>query len=157
VRLPHHALPEVDKASIRLATTFLGRRLKPLCRSPDDRRRPEGQGVQRSPRAAAAAHGIAMGVGSQRAAIENPKLADTYAVILDHDVPLRMANLACRNSSCGRRRRRPRRDGPRDGRRARLVHHLNFLQEAVQPEGDTGAKALAAIRRIAATSRCPSS
>src|SRR3990170_2656178 len=41
----------------------------------------------------AAEVGVAMGVGSQRAALEKPELEDTYAVVKDHAVPLRFANL----------------------------------------------------------------
>src|SRR5256712_11347969 len=41
----------------------------------------------------AAEVGVAMGVGSQRAALEKPDLAPTYAVVKDYDVPLVLANL----------------------------------------------------------------
>src|SRR3989449_11608286 len=41
----------------------------------------------------AAEVGVAMGVGSQRAALEKPDLAPTYAVVKDYDVPLVFANL----------------------------------------------------------------
>jgi len=42
---------------------------------------------------AAEKYQIGMGVGSQRAAIENSDLSDTYGIIKDFDIPIRFANI----------------------------------------------------------------
>ena len=152
IRLRHNALPEMDKADVDLSTRFLGRKLAaPLQVTGMTGGARKAKEFNDRLARAAALHGLAMGVGSQRAALENPKLADTYAVILEHDVPLRFANLGLPQLILW---------GDEAASKAKqavamveahaLCVHLNFLQEAVQPEGDTGARGgLAAIRRVA--------
>lgn len=151
VRLRHNALPEMDKADVDLATTFLGRRLKaPLLVTGMTGGARKAKEFNARLAAAAAAHGLAMGVGSQRAALENPGLADTYSVILDHDVPLRIANLGLPQVILwGDEAVAKAKEAVAMVKAHALAIHLNFLQEAVQPEGDTGAKGgLDAIRRL---------
>lgn len=98
--------------------------------------------------------GIGMGVGSQRAAIEKTDLSSTYSVIKDMDIPLKIANIGAPQlieQETGRV------FGPDEVKKAVemidadvLAIHLNYLQEVVQPEGETGAKGLlSAIKRIA--------
>ena len=94
VRLLHNALPELNKDQVDLTTMFLGRKLQaPIQITGMTGGAQKARDFNDALAAAAAKHGVAMGVGSQRAALENPKLADTYSVILDHKVPMRMANL----------------------------------------------------------------
>lgn len=158
VHVPHNALPEFDRADVDLSTTFLGRELAaPIQITGMTGGAPQAKQFNNALAEAAAAHGIAMGVGSQRAAIEDPSLADTYAVILDHDVPLRMANLglpqliAWGDAAAGHAETALEMI---DGHA--LCIHLNFLQEAVMPEGDTnGAGGLAAITSLAADLQVP--
>src|SRR5207237_10052688 len=104
---------------------------------------------------AAAEVGVAMGVGSQRAGLEKPELATTYAVVKDHGIPLVFANLGAPQLVPQEGKRAY---GIADAKRAidmidadALIIHLNFLQEVVQPEGDRRAKGcLATIRALAA-------
>ncbi|HUR63453.1 MAG TPA: type 2 isopentenyl-diphosphate Delta-isomerase [Candidatus Thermoplasmatota archaeon] len=151
LRLRHNALPEMDKAEVDLATEFLGRRLKAPFQvtgmTGGARKAKEFNGRLA---AAAAEHGLAMGVGSQRAALENPSLEDTYRVILDHDVPLRMANLGLPQLILWGDEAVAKAEKAVEMVEAHaLCVHLNYLQEAVQPEGDTVARGgLAAIRRL---------
>ena len=77
-----------------------------------------------------------MGVGSQRAAIEIPELANTFQVRLYAPDVLLLANLGAVQLNYGY--------GVEQCRRAvemieadALILHFNALQEAVQPEGDT--------------------
>ncbi|HEX2065637.1 MAG TPA: type 2 isopentenyl-diphosphate Delta-isomerase [Candidatus Thermoplasmatota archaeon] len=158
LRLRHNALPEIDRSEVDLATTFLGRHLgAPLQvtgMTGGARRAKEFNGRLA---AAAAEHGLAMGVGSQRAALENPDLEDTYRVILDHDVPLRMANLGLPQLILwGEAAVAKAEQAVAMVEAHALCVHLNYLQEAVQPEGDTVARGgLAAIRRICRELRVP--
>jgi isopentenyl-diphosphate delta-isomerase len=156
VHLLHDALPEVDLEAIDTSVTLFGRPLKaPLILSSMTGGFGMGKTINANLAQAAAETGVAMGVGSQRAALEKPELAETYAVVKDYDVPLRFANLGAPQlvAQAGKRAY-----GLEDARKAMamvdahvLIVHLNFLQEVVQPEGDRRAKGcLAAIGRLAA-------
>jgi isopentenyl-diphosphate Delta-isomerase len=158
VRLRHNAVPEMDKAQVDLATTFLGRRLRaPLLVTGMTGGAPKAREFNDRLAAAAAEHGLAMGVGSQRAALENPDLADTYSVILDHDVPMRLANLGLPQVILwGDEALAKARDAVAMVEAHALCIHLNYLQEAVQPEGDTvAAGGLAAIQHLSKGLKVP--
>ena len=155
VRLVHHALPEIDLDDIDLHVTLFGRRLEaPLVISSMTGGFGMGGEINANLATAGAEVGVAMGVGSQRAAIEKPELAETYAVVKDYDVPLRFANLGAPQLVPQGSNRAY---GLADARLAmEMVHadalivHLNFLQEVVQPEGDRRGKGvLAAVRALA--------
>src|SRR2546421_1855847 len=157
IHLVHDALPEIDLDAIDLSVKFFGKKLRaPLIISSMTGGFGMGKEINANLAKAAAEVGVAMGVGSQRAALEKPELAATYAVVRDHGVPLVFANLGAPQLV------------PQEGKRAygltdakkavdmihadALIVHLNFLQEVVQPEGDRRAKGcLAAIRSLAAT------
>ncbi len=156
VHLLHHALPEIDLDDIDLSVTFFGKKLEaPLVISSMTGGFGMGGEINANLAKAAAEVGVAMGVGSQRAAIEKPELEPTYAVVKDHAVPLLFANLGAPQliPQAGKRAY-----GVADAKKAMdmigadaLIVHLNFLQEVVQPEGDRRAKGcLAAIKTLAA-------
>ncbi len=156
VRLVHRALPEIDLDDVDVSCTLLGRRLAaPLVISSMTGGFSMGREINANLAKAAAQVGVAMGVGSQRAALEKPELVDTYAVVKDHDVPLRFANLGAPQLVPQEGKRAY---GLEDARRAiamvdahALIVHLNYLQEVVQPEGDRRAKGvLGAVSRLAA-------
>ncbi|HYS72338.1 MAG TPA: alpha-hydroxy-acid oxidizing protein, partial [Thermoplasmata archaeon] len=141
VRLVHDALPEIDFDEVDVSTTLLGHKLAaPLVISSMTGGFGGGREINANLARAAAEVGVAMGVGSQRAALEKPELADTYAVVKDYDVPLRFANLGAPQLVPQEGKRAY---GVEDAQRALemvdghvLICHLNFLQEIVQPEGD---------------------
>jgi isopentenyl-diphosphate delta-isomerase len=147
----HNALPEVDIDDIDLGTNFLGKRLKaPLLISSMTGGFDMARKVNRNLAAAAQKLGLAMGVGSQRVAIEEPAAADSFKVRdLAPDILL-LANLGAvqLNYSYGveQCRKAVAMIGA-DG----LILHLNVLQEAAQPEGNRNFKGLA--RRIAEVCR----
>ena len=158
IRLPHNALPEMDKHDVRLTTRFLGKRLEaPLLVTGMTGGARKAKEFNDRLAAAAAAHGVAMGVGSQRAALENPKLADTYSVILDHDIPMRLANLGLPQIILWGEAAAGKAEQAIEMIEAHAICiHLNFLQEAVQPEGDTDARGgLAAISRLSKALKVP--
>jgi isopentenyl-diphosphate Delta-isomerase len=132
----HQALPELDLAQVSTETTFLGKRLRtPLLISSMTGGTAEALEINRTLATAAQETGMAMGLGSMRAAIEDPKLANTFYVRdVAPDIPL-YANLGAVQLNYGY--------GIDECRRAlemceadALILHFNALQEAVQPEGD---------------------
>jgi isopentenyl-diphosphate delta-isomerase len=135
VRLRHRALPERDLAAVDLRTRLLGRPLQaPLVISAMTGGTPESAEINRQLTRAAAAHGIALVLGSGRRLLDDPATLRTYRPPSEDRPPLLLANLGAAQV----------RD--RDGlwRAAEVVEqldadglsiHLNPLQEAVQPEG----------------------
>jgi isopentenyl-diphosphate Delta-isomerase len=141
-RLPHTALPELDLTDIDTHTTFLGKPLcAPLLISSMTGGAADVAHINLALAEAAEALGLAMGVGSQRAALRDERLAYTYQVRrVAPSIPL-LANLGAVQLNYGY--------GVDECRRAvemieadALILHLNALQEAVQPEGNTNFKGL---------------
>jgi len=136
-RLVHCALPGFDLEDVDPSTRLLGKRLAaPLLISSMTGGTPEAGAINRRLAEAAQAAGVGMGLGSQRAAIEHPALADTYRVRPVAPDILLMANLGAVQLNYGY--------GVDQCRRAvemveadALILHLNPLQEALQPDGDT--------------------
>ena len=147
----HNALPEVDIDEIDLSTTFLGKRLKaPILISSMTGGFDVAGRINRNLAAAAEHLGIAMGVGSQRVALEMPEAADSFAV---RDVApgiLLLANLGAVQLNYGYGLDECRRAVAMIGADG-LILHLNVLQEAVQPEGNRNFKGL--TQKIAAICR----
>lgn len=134
----HCALPDLNLDEVDTSTTLLNKRLAaPLLISSMTGGTPEASAINQRLAEAAQAAGIGMGLGSQRAAIQDPSLANTYRV--RHVAPdiLLLANLGAVQLNYGY--------GPDECRRAvemveadGLILHLNPLQEALQPGGETG-------------------
>lgn len=82
VELVHNCLPDISLDEVNLATTAVGLRLPaPLYINAMTGGAPQVTDLNRALAAAAAELGIAMAVGSQRAALEDPELARTYQVV----------------------------------------------------------------------------
>jgi isopentenyl-diphosphate delta-isomerase len=134
-RLEHRALPEIDYGEIGIASTFLGRPLRaPLLISCMTGGTGAAARLNHNLAIAAEACGIAIGIGSQRKALEDPTTAETFR-IRPHapSVPI-LANLGAVQLNYGY--------GLDECRAAvamidadALVLHLNPLQEVIQPEG----------------------
>jgi len=155
VRLVHEALPEVDLDAVDLRTNFLGRELAaPLFIAGMTGGHAEATKVNACLARAAERHGLAMGVGSQRAAVRRPELSATYAVAREEaptaflvgnvGAPQLIAQGGTPTLTVEEIR------GLLETIRAdALAVHLNFLQETVQPEGDRRAVGvLEAIREL---------
>lgn len=138
VRLIHKALPEVDRDEIDLSTEIFGHKLNaPLMIESMTGGTPVAAKMNRTLAKVAETLGIAMGVGSQRAGIEDESLAYTYRVAREAapSIPL-FANLGCPQIA---------RDDALDRAKKAvdmidatgLFIHLNALQESVQFEGET--------------------
>lgn len=132
----HQALPEIDLAAVDTAVSLFGKSLNtPLLISSMTGGTAEAGKINRTLAEAAQTVGIAMGLGSQRAAIEDSSLANTYHV--RHVAPdiLLFANIGAvqLNYSYGLEQCRRAVDMCEADA---LILHFNALQEAVQPEGD---------------------
>lgn len=136
-RFTHQALPELNLEDIDLNSGLFGRELRaPILISSMTGGTEQAGKINRVLAEAAQETGIAMGLGSQRAAIENPGLSDTFQVRqLAPDVLL-FANLGAvqLNYEYGIEQCQQAVDMIEADA---LILHLNPLQEAVQPEGDT--------------------
>ena len=136
-RFIHQALPELVIESIDLSTKIFGRKLQaPILISSMTGGTKEAGVINSSLAEAAQEMGVAMGLGSQRAAIEHSEAASTFRV--RHVAPdiVLFANIGAIQLNYGY--------GIEECQRAvnmveadALYLHLNALQEAVQPEGDT--------------------
>ena len=143
VDLFHNALPEINENEINLSIQLFGKKLgAPILISGMTGGYPEGKKINEHLAAAAAKFQIGMGVGSQRAALENPKLAETYSVIKEYDIPLKIANIgASQMVLWDKKTILENAEKIVDMIDADvLAVCLNFLQEAVQPEGEAHAK-----------------
>lgn len=140
----HNALPDLDIDEIDIETTFLGKRLKaPLLISSMTGGFSLARTVNRNLAAAAQELGLAMGVGSQRVAIEEPSAADSFKVREIAPDILLLANLGAVQLNYGYGIDQCRRAVEMIGADA-LILHLNVLQEAVQPEGNRNFSGLTA-------------
>jgi isopentenyl-diphosphate delta-isomerase len=162
IRIVHDALPDVDAADVDVSATFLGRRLRlPLVISGMTGGHGRALAVNETLARVAERRGIAIGVGSQRAALRDPMLVPTYSVVRESaPTAFVIANVGI--SQLVKQELDPAL-GVRDIARIvamvranALALHLNYLEESVQPEGQTRARgALAAVRALAAKSRVP--
>jgi isopentenyl-diphosphate Delta-isomerase len=81
IHLVHQALPEVDRDAIDTSVSFLGHTLRyPILISAMTGGHPDVAPINRNLAQAAEKYGLAMGVGSQRAGLLNPDLAESYAI-----------------------------------------------------------------------------
>jgi isopentenyl-diphosphate delta-isomerase len=134
---PHQALPEINLTDIDTHAEFFGKRLAaPMLISSMTGGTKEAGSINRSLAEAAQSAGIAMALGSMRPALETPALAATFRVRSVAPDILLMANLGAVQLNYGYT--------PDHCRRAvemaeadALILHLNPLQEALQPEGNT--------------------
>ena len=151
IQLVHRALPEVDREKIALSTSFLGKDLSaPLIVGAMTGGTKEATKINAAIAQAVENLHLGMGVGSQRAAIENKKLEGTYAVARKKaPTAFLVANIGGAQLTHGY--------GLKEAKEAvemidadALAIHLNPLQEAVQPEGQTNFEhVLAKIVQIA--------
>ncbi len=136
-RFVHQALPELDLAAVDTSLELFGKKLgAPILVSSMTGGAAEAERINHNLAIAAQANRIAMGLGSQRAAISDTALASTYRV---RDVApdiLLFANLGAIQLNYGY--------GLEECRRAvdmvdadALILHLNPIQEAVQNHGNT--------------------
>jgi isopentenyl-diphosphate delta-isomerase len=133
----HRALPEIDLTEVDTSVKIFGKTLKaPIIISSMTGGTPEAAVINQNLATAAQAAGVAMGVGSQRAGIEQEDLAYSFQVrrvapniLLFSNLGAVQLNYSYTVDQCRRAVDMIEADA--------LILHLNALQEALQPEGDT--------------------
>jgi len=145
-RFTHEALPELDLNRLNTTLSLFGKRLAaPLLISSMTGGTAEAETINLRLAEAAQETGIAMGVGSQRAAIEHPEQAKTFQVRRAAPDILLFANLGAVQLNYGYSIDQCRRAVQMIEADA-LILHLNPLQEAVQDAGDVNFAGL--VRKI---------
>lgn len=157
IRLTHRALPEIDFDEVDTRLSFMGKPLSfPLlisCMTGGGGE--ELHRINRNLAIAAETAGVAMGTGSQRVMIGNPQARESFMLRGHAPSTLLFGNIGAVQLN----------RGITPGQCAQLVGetgmdalclHLNPLQEAVQPGGDTCFRGLAArIREVVDTLAVP--
>lgn len=148
IKLIHNALPELDLDDIDLSAKFLGKKVRfPLMFTAMTGGYSDAGKINKKLAEAAEKHGIVIGLGSQRAMIEEPKLAETFKIrkyapsvpiianiggVQLKEYPVKTIEKMVSSVDA-------------DG----LAVHLNPLQEVIQPEGDRNYKGvLKAIEKV---------
>lgn len=167
IQLVHRALPEIDKSKINLQTSFLGKKFSaPIIvgamtggtEAKIDLNGTSTDVTEINSNIAQAVEklGLGMGLGSQRAAIENSSLERTYRIAREKAPhAFLIANVGGVQLVHGY--------GVKEVKRIvemidadAVAIHLNALQEAVQPEGQTNFKGvLAKIAEVASAIEQP--
>lgn len=155
VDLLHDSLPELDVEDIDLETEAFGKTLSaPLVISGMTGGTPKADRINSSLAEIAEELGIAIGVGSQRAMLEDPDKTPTYRVRDRAPTALIFGNLGATQV---------RQTSPSDVESLveaidadALAIHLNPAQELAQPEGDRSFRGcLDAIERLKSELSCP--
>lgn len=162
IALLHDALPELERGEVRLDVTFLGHHLAaPLMIASMTGGVEHATTINRRLARLAERFGLAMGLGSGRIMLEDPAQERSFRIAREAaPTAFLAANIGAPQLVLQRGR-----PGYSPERVLRLVEvigaqalivHLNFLQEAVQPEGDANARGvLAAIAALAAAAPVP--
>lgn len=144
IRLIHNALPEIDADDIDTTCWLFGKKLEfPLIVTAITGGFHGAEKINANIAEACAELGIGMGVGSERAGVTGV-CPESYSVIKDYDVPLVIGNVGA--PQLVDQKSKDRFSPEMVGQAKDLIDadvmaiHLNFLQEVVQPEGDTNAK-----------------
>lgn len=141
-RFQHCCLPELDWNAIDLSTTFLGKLLRaPVLISSMTGGTAQAQRINQRLAAIAQQYQFAMGVGSQRVALEQPTVRETFDVRAIAPDILLFANLGAvqLNYGCGLAECQRLVDWLQADA---LILHLNPLQESVQTRGDRNFRGL---------------
>lgn len=155
-RFLHQAVPELNLSDVDTRVNIFSKTLSaPIIISSMTGGTDIAHRINQNLAEAAQKHGVAMGLGSQRAAVEDAALAYTYRVRNVAPDILLFANLGAVQLNY--------RYGPDECQRAvdmieadALILHFNVLQEAVQPEGDTNfAGLLAKVEQVCKTLAVP--
>lgn len=150
IRLVHNAAPEINLSDVDLECVFLGHKLKaPIIVTAMTGGHSEATQINKNIAQAVEDLGLAMGVGSQRAAIENVSLADSFTITRRAaPTAFLIGNVGAPQLSLGYGVKEAKAAIEMIGANA-LAIHFNAAQEAVQPEGEaTFAGVLRSLRTL---------
>ena len=137
ITLIHNAVPELNLDEININCSFLGHQLHaPVIVTAITGGHPDALPINQHIAQAVETLGLAMGVGSQRAAIEDPALADSFSITREMaPTAFLIGNIGAPQLALGY--------GVKEVEIAiemlkadALAIHFNAAQEAVQPEGE---------------------
>jgi isopentenyl-diphosphate delta-isomerase len=156
IHLLHMAIPDMSEEEIDLSVDLFGKKLSmPLIIASMTGGHPRTKDVNAALSMAVEELQIGMGVGSQRAALEDPKQEESFGIVRD----LAPSSFIYANIGAAQLR-----EYGLDGveRAIEMVDanaiaiHLNFLQEAVQSEGETNTSGcIDMIREICSSTKIP--
>jgi len=138
IHLVHRAIPEIEREEVDLSTTVFGYKFSaPVFVGAMTGGTAKAMKINAAIAKAVEKLGLGMGVGSQRIAIDNPKVAHSFSVVRDKaPTAFILANIGGPQLAG--------KYGVKEAKKAvemvkanALAIHLNALQEAVQTEGDT--------------------
>jgi len=138
VHLVHKALPEIERDKISLSTTVFGYRFSaPIFVGAMTGGTSKATKVNVAIAEAVEGLSLGMGVGSQRIALDNPKLKHSFSIVREKaPTAFILANIGAPQLAT--------KYGFKEAKKVvtmiqanALAIHLNPLQEAVQPEGET--------------------
>jgi len=138
ILLLHKALPEIEREKIDLSTEVFNHKFAaPIIVGAMTGGTSEAMRINAAIAEAAEELRLGMGVGSQRAAIENPRLERTFSITREKaPTAFLIANIGGPQLVEGYSVKEARKAVDMMGADA-LAIHLNPLQEAIQPEGET--------------------
>jgi isopentenyl-diphosphate Delta-isomerase len=151
IELVHNALPEVNKEEIDISIEILGKKLdSPFIITAMTGGHPAALPINKELARAVNTLNIGMGVGSQRAAVQNPELIPTYSIVRE-EAPsaFLIGNIGCPQIDLADR-------SVEMIKADALAIHLNPLQEVIQPGGDVKARGhINAIEELSNTLKVP--
>jgi isopentenyl-diphosphate delta-isomerase len=138
VNLVHRALPEIEREEVDISTTVFGYKFSaPIFVGAMTGGTAKATKINAAIAEAVEELNLGMGVGSQRIAIDNPKVEHSFSIVREKaPTAFIIANIGAPQLVS--------KYGVKEAKKAVemvqanvLAIHLNALQEAVQPEGDT--------------------
>lgn len=155
ISLIYHALPEFNKNQISTEISLFNKKLNyPILIAAMSGGHEKGKIINENCAKAASELGIGLAVGSQRAALEDEELTESYAVIKKYDVPLVIANIGA--AQLVQQNGKPPLSMENIEKVIQMINadvlaiHVNLPQEIIQPEGDENTKGvLEKIKEVA--------
>lgn len=154
IKLIHCSLPEIDYDDIDTSIMLFRKKLAmPLIVTAITGGFKDAERINRNLAEACAEMRVGLGVGSERAGIEEGN-GSSYTVLKDYDVPLRIGNVGAPQLVPQKRKKAFTIDQVKKAMDMVdadvMAIHLNYLQETAQPGGDMRAGGvLEAIRKVA--------